>query len=302
MKPENITLYPAKTRVVPNIKLIKNLAKQSTENYQDLLNGAAGSVIEKKNHKKFGKVTTLYEISNAEGYDGTDPLNEFDYAVLSACISEWKELNRHSTFAIILRSLTGKTHKNDDGIIEKNQREWILNGVNKLMSTLITVDLTDVNEKFGYSGEKKLTAPILPAKYVTTIVNGQPVNDVIFFTDESPILKIAEARNQIIRYDTTLLDIPNLHNTPRVIMLKSYILRRVHEIMLHNMTPTLTFSDIFNKCDVADNVSRKVKFDVREIIEAVFNHLKAKGVVETFEFVKKGNALYSVTFIYKLDS
>ena len=299
MSTKNISIYPAKIRVVPIIKLIKNLAEQSAGTYQKILDGASGGVIEKRNHKKFGKIISTYKIANADGYDGTDPFNEFDYAVLSTCISEWKELNRHSTFAIILRSLTGKNHKNDDGIIEKNQREWIVNSVNKLMSTLITVDLTDVNEKFGYSGEKKLTAPILPAKYVTTSLNGQPIDDVIFFTDESPILKIAEARNQIIRYNTSLLDVPNQGNTPRIITLKNYVLRRVHEIMAHKMTPTLTFADIFEKCGIADDASRGAKFDARKTVEAVFEHLKANGVIETFTLVKKGVTIHSVTFTYK---
>lgn len=299
MSTENIILYPAKTRVVPNIKLIKNLAKQSAETYQALLDGDEGGVIEKRNHKKYSKIITPYTITNADDYDGTDPLNEFDYAVLSACVSEFKEGNLDTTPAIILRGLTGKTRKkNDDGFIEKNQREWILNSVRKLMSTIITVDLTDTNEKLGYEGEKKLTAPILPCKYVTTIINGQPVEDVIHFTDESPILKIAEARDQIIRYDTDLLDIPNQNNTPRVIMLKNYVMRRVHEIKLHKMTPTLTFADIFQKCGIADDASRDAKYNARKIIEAVFGHLQARGAITTFTLVKKGMVVRAVTFTF----
>ena len=227
----------------------------------------------------------------------TDPLDEFDYAVLSACISEWKDDNRDTTFAIILRGLTGETREGCDSRVYPNQRESIVNSVNKLMSTLITVDLTDVNEAFGYEGEKKLTAPILPAKYVTTIVNGQPVEDVIHFTDESPILKIAEARNQILRYDTSLLDVPNQNNTPRVITLKNYVMRRVHEIKAHKMTPTLTFADIFKKCGITDN-AREAKVDARETVKAVFDHLQAKGVIKSFTLVKKGVAIHAVTFTY----
>ena len=294
---ENITLYPAKTRVVPNIKLIKNLATQSARAYQKLLNGKSGGVIEKKNHKKHGNIVTSYTITNADGYDGTDPLDEFDYAVLSACISEWKDDNRDTTFAIILRGLTGETREGCDSRVYPNQRESIVNSVNKLMSTLITVDLTDVNEAFGYEGEKKLTAPILPAKYVTTIVNGQPIEDVIHFTDESPILKIAEARNQIIRYDTSLLDVPNLRNTPRVITLKNYVMRRVHEIKAHKMTPTLTFADIFKKCGIA-NGDKDTKYYARETVKAVFAHIQAKCVVKSFTLVKKGTSIHAITFTY----
>ena len=297
METENIQLYPARTRVVPVVKLIKNLAKQSAENFQDLLSGGEGRVVEKRNHRKHGKIVTTYTIANVDGYDGADPLDEFDYAVLSVCLSDFKALNRHTTPAIVLRGLTGETSKDGGGKIHKDQRDWILNSVHKLMSTVITVDLSDTNEKLGYDGEKKLTAPILPAKYITSAVNGQKIQDVIFFTDESPILKISEARNQIIRYDTALLNVPNLRNTPRIIMLKNYVLRRIHEIKAHKMTPTLTFTDIFKKCQIAD-ADREAKVDARAAVKAIFNHIQTKDVVKTFEVVKKGVAIYAVIFTF----
>ena len=298
MKVENISVYPSKIRVVPIVKLIKNLAKQSAEAYQALLDGAQGECVEKKNHKSHGEIVTPYRITNADGYDGDDPLDEFDYAVLSVCLSEIKTGNSDTTPAIILRGLIGKTRESSNGAVNANQREWILNSVRKLMSTIITVDLSDTNEKLGYDGEKKLTAPILPCKYVTTVLNGQPVKDVIHFTDDSPILIIAESRNQFIRYDASLLDVPNQNNTPLVIMLKNYVLRRVHEIKAHKMTPTLTFADIFKKCKISDNASRDAKYNARKIVEELFEHLKARNAIKTSELVKKGVAIQAVTFTF----
>ena len=298
MKVENISVYPSKIRVVPIVKLIKNLAKQSAEAYQALLDGAQGECVEKKNHKNHGEIVTPYRITNADGYDGDDPLDEFDYAVLSVCLSEIKTGNSDTTPAIILRGLIGKTRESSNGAVNANQREWILNSVRKLMSTIITVDLSDTNEKLGYDGEKKLTAPILPCKYVTTVLNGQPVKDVIHFTDDSPILTIAESRNQFIRYDASLLDVPNQNNTPLVIMLKNYVLRRVHEIKAHKMTPTLTFADIFKKCKISDNASRDAKYNARKIVEELFEHLKARNAIKTSKLVKKGVAIQAVTFTF----
>lgn len=297
MNTENIQLYPARTRVVPNIKLIKNLAKQSAKVFQSLLDGGAAQVVEKKNHKKHGEIVTTYTIANADGYDGDDPLDEFDYAVFSVCFSEMKTGNSNTTPAIVLRGLTGRIGRSD-AEPSKDQREWILNSIRKLMSMIITVDLSDTNEKLGYDGEKNLTGPILPCKYVTTIINGQPVKDVIYFTDESPILKIAEDRNQIIRYDASLLDIPNQNNTPLVIMLKNYVLRRVFEIIAHKMTPTLTFADIFKKCKIPESARREAKYDARKIVETVFENLQAKGAIKSFSFVKKGVSIHGVNFAY----
>lgn len=297
MSTEKIQLYPAKTRIVPNIKLIKNVVSHSAKDYKEMLSGDEAGVVEKRHHKKYGTIITTYTITNADGYDGDDPLDEFDYAVLSVCISEIKTDNSDTTPAIILRGLSGKTRETHNGEINANQREAILNSVCKLMSTIITVDLTNTNEKLGYDGEKKLTAPILPCKYVTTVLNGQPIKDVIHFTDESPILKIAEARNQIIRYDTALLDVPNLRNTPRVITLKNYVLRRVHEIKAHNMTPTLTFAAIFEKAHIS-NGDREAKVDSRAAVKAIFDHLQAKGIIKSFEFLKKGVAVHAVIFTF----
>lgn len=295
---ENIQIYPARTRVVPNIKLIKVLAKQSAEVYHELLDGESRNIVEKKNHKKHGKIVTTYTIANADGYDGTDPLNESDRAVLSACISEFEASNKYTTIAILLRSLTGKVG-GSDGAVYANQREWILNSLHKLMSTIITVDLADTNEKLNYVGADEVTGAILPCKYVTTTVNGQPVKDVIYFLDESPIMKIAKDRNQILRYDTELLDVPNLRNTPLVITLKNYVINRVMEIKAHfkQLTPTLTFADIFEKARITD-ASRKAKMDARETVKIFFNHLQAKGVIKSFEFVKKGVATHAVSFTY----
>ena len=297
MSTENVTLYPSKTRIVPNIKLIKNVVSHSTKDYQEMLSGDAGGVIEKRKHKKLGNIVTTYRLTNADGYDGTDPLDEFDYAVLSVCLSEFKELNLDTTPAIILRGLTGKTRETHNGEVNANQREWILNSVTKLMNTIITVDLSDINEKLGYEGEKKLTAPILPCHYVTTIINGQPVRDVIHFTDESPILKIAESRSQFIRYDTSLLNVPNLRNTPRIITLKNYVLRRVFEIIAHKMTPTLTFEAIFEKAHISDK-DREAKVDARAAVKAIFEYLQANGTIKTFEFVKKGVSVHAVNFTF----
>lgn len=295
----NVQIYPSKVRVVPNVKLIKNISRLSAESYQDMLNGGNGGIIEKRNHKKFGDVITTYKIFNADGYDDESPLTELDAAVLSACISEQKVGNEDTTTAIILRALTGKTRETSNGTVNKNQREAILHSVTKLMQTIIDIDSSETNKALGYNNGKPQThrAPILPCEFVTIEINGQPVNDVIHFYRESPIMTIAEARNQILRYDTDLLDVPGQNNTPLVIVLKNYIMRRIAEIKLHHMTPTLTFDDIFERARIFD-ANKHVKLDARNIIEKFFAHLQEQNAVKNFELVKKGNQIYAVKFAF----
>ena len=296
---ENIQIYPAKVRVVPNVKLVKSITKFDAEDYQELLGGEEAEVVEKRNHKKFGMIATTYKIMNADGYDDDSPLTEFDAAVLSACISEQKAGNVDTTSAIILRALIGKVGE-DRHRLRTNQNNAILHSVTKLMQTIITVDLSETNEALGYNGgeKQKLHAPILPCEFVTTTINGQPVTDVIHFYRESPIMQIAEARNQILRYDTDLLDVPNQNNTPLVITLKNYCMRRVAEIKAHKMTPTLTFADIFKRARISPSASRDAKYNARETVTALFEHLQKKGAVKSFELVKKGVAVHAVKFTF----
>ena len=297
MSNENVQIYPAKTRIVPIIKLIKNLVHHSSEDYKDLLEGAEGGVIEKKNHKKFGEVVTSYKISNAEGYDGTDPLNEFDRAVHSVCISEQDVGNEYTTPAIIFRALTGKVGESDTKIYT-NQREAILTSMMKLMSTLIWIDDADTNKKLGYKPTEasgKLSN-LLYAEFDRKTINGQDAS-VIHFIRKSPIMEIAKSRNQIIRYDAALLDVPHLQNTPRNITNKNYLACRVFEIKQHHMTPTITFDDLFRKLRITDT-SRKVQMDAREVAIIFFEHLKSKGVIKTFEILKKCNKFHAFKFSY----
>ena len=295
----NVQIYPSKIRVVPNVKLIKNISQLSAESYQDMLNGGNGGIIEKRNHKKFGDVITTYKISNVDGYDDENPLTELDAAVLSACISEQKVGNEDTTTAIILRALTGKVGESGDHKLRVNQREAILNSVTKLMQTIIDIDLSDVNKALDYNNGKpqQLRSPILPCEFVTIEINGQPVNDVLHFYRESPIMTIAEQRNQILRYDTELLDVPGQNNTPLVIVLKNYVMRRIAEIKLHNMLPTITFDDIFKRSRISD-ASYDAKRTARDTVEKFFEHLQTKGAVKSFEFVKKGVAVYAVKFAF----
>ena len=292
-------IYPSKIRIVPNCKLVKLTSSRDAEQYAELLEGAEYRAVEKRNHKKFGKVVTKYTITNAEGYSNTDPLISADYDVLSVCISEIEEGNMATTPAIILRGLTGKVGEGGNAKPNANQRAAILNSIEKLMSTIITIDATETNKALGYNDGKAeiITDTILPCHYKTEKINGQVVDDTIIFDRQSPIFKFADQRNQIIRYDAELLDVPNQNNTPLVIALKNYSLRRVLECIKHKMTPTLTLADIFKKCRITDK-DNKIKQRAREYLEEFFKHLESKGVIKSFEFVKKGNKYHAVKFTF----
>lgn len=294
---------PSKVRVVPNCKLAKVTHNLSEQNYQKLLDGKSRKIVEKKHHKKFGEILSEYTISNVDGFDNSDPLFFFDYSVLSVCISESLAGNNILTLPIILRGLTGKSTGvsggTANGAVNSDQRNAIIVSIEKLMSTIVKYNCSDANKKLGYNDSTNtiITDTILPCHFATSKINGQVVNDTIFLDRPSPFFTIADQRNQIIRYDVDLLDVPNQNNTPLVITLKNYILLRICEIKLHKMTPTITFHDVFKKARIFDK-DNKTKLRARDYAIQFFKHLQDKGFIKSFEIIKKRNQFYSVKFTF----
>lgn len=85
-----------------------------------------------------------------------------------------------------------------------------------------------------------------------------------------------------------LLNVSNQNNTPLIISLKNYVLRRIIEIINHKMTATITWNNIFNRCRISD-ASKKVKHDARETI------LKSFEPTKKFTDAKRS---YDISFTY----
>ena len=179
--------------------------------------------------------------------------------------------------------------------LTRREHAAILQSIEKLMGTVIKIDNSNANKEFGYNDGKAeiITDTILPCHFVTSLINGQPAEDTIFFDRQSPIFTAADQRNQIIRYDTELLDVPNQNNTPLVITFKNYVILRIMEIKLHKMTPTITLEDIFQKARIT-NKPNYLKQRAREYLEEFLKHLQTKGVIKSFEWSKKRNKFYGV--------
>ena len=249
------------------------------------------------NVKGYGDIVTVYHITNEDACDNTDPLNEFDYAVFSACLSYFDKGDSCISLGIIYRAMTGKTTEGGKRKVPPEIREFILLSLKKLIGTVIEIDDAQVNSAFDYvkSGSKKCSA-ILPAHFDETLINGKDTT-VVFFDRISPLMEIAKQRKQILSYSPTLLDAPNIRNSSMNIMLKNYALRRVLEIIAHNMTATLTFGDIFEKCRIED-ANHDKKCDARNNLIKFFEHLKNESVIKDFIITKKRNAFYSIKFTY----
>ena len=83
----------------------------------------------------------------------------------------------------------------------------------QILLKLKYVDM-DGNEIF-LRASNLLFTDIIDAK-----INGKVMEGVIFFKANSPLIQIADAKNQIVRYPHELLNVPNQDNTLLVITLK----------------------------------------------------------------------------------
>lgn len=301
---DNLQIFPTRKRITLNDKATKLLFNLPQNWYSKMINqGKRQGVIEKKNHKKHGKIKSAFSLSNEEGYTQILPLDEYDRAVFDVFNSEFENGNNVLTLLMIQRALSGKNCKGNTfgHSPEKNQRAAILQSIGKLRHTDFNADIIDAFEKLNYNdgtAEKIEKAPILATKQTSKIIGGQKT-DIFYILDESPLMKIAKLKGQILTFDADLLDVPDQNNTPFVIALKNCTLRRVLEIKQHskNLKPILTLEDIFTKLRITDKPN-VIKLRAREYLDKFFAHLQDKGEIKSYTWTKKGNKFYSIEFTF----
>lgn len=279
------------TIVSCNDKLSKILFSLSADEYFDVLqNDKSVAVTETIAQGK--KIQTHFKLNGGGIATRKRPFNEYDRDVFDVCNSARESGLIGITRDSIFRILAGG--KNNNTRPTSNQVKAIIESVKRLMTT-IEIDFSQTRDKISKYNKvpAQIISPILPCKILhNVLVNGQ-LTSLIKFTDESPLMTIARVKKQIITYPVALRDIHNQNNTTLVIMLKSYVIRRVLEIILHNqLTPTITFDDIFKHCHLLD-ISRKKQFDARKVILSVLDNLKSADFIQNFELTKKDNSFYA---------
>ena len=307
---EKFQIVPSTECVEINDKVVKTIFNLSAIRTNKLLSDKNNklAIIEKKARVHKGKkkdaIISRYKLQNALGYEDKTPLNEFDRAVLGVIISEYLAGNYYTTINIIFRALIGKV--GEVGVIPcKNQKDAIIKAVMRLMARIVDFRSFDASlGKMNYTDKsgnqlKFGVTSLLSAEIVDAKINGQVVEGVIYFLGDSPLFVIADAKSQIIRYPHELLDVPNMNNTPLIITIKKYVMRRICEIKLHKqLIPTITFEDVFTKCRVETTTDRKEIMRRRNYIIRFFEHLKTYNFITDFELVKRGQAFYGVKFSY----
>lgn len=294
---KNKQVYPAKERIELNDAATKQLFSLSDGFYRKMLAGNGVLLTERSKSKKKEKIDSAFNLFNQKGYNDQVPPGEYDRAVLNYLCTEFLNGNRYVTFQMIQRGISGKVGKaNVEHKLNKNQVAAIEKSLAKLMFTDYKPQncTNDAYKKLNY-GEIQITkSAILPACIVRATINGQQI-DAVYLDRISPLYHSANMKNQILRYPADLLDVPNQNNTPLVIAIKNYCVRRVVECKQHKLTPTLTLNDIFDKCRIK-NAAKLVKQRARDTIDKLFAHLKSQGFIKSYEWRKNGGKFDAITF------
>lgn len=285
-----------KRLVVPCDKLSSHPFGIDADDYAYLLQhgGENGKCECVETVKKGNAVVTPYWLKLAEDYTDMKPLEAFHREILFALISAYEQGFKFVTISMTFDNLTG----GDKRHIYEEQYEAIKRAIDKLRRTEITVDLTDLfkacpNYRKNYSGRSaRLVGYLLPAHYIEAEVNGQKTITLELLA-ESPLMTVAKAKNQIMAYDAAPLNIPNQHNTERVITVKNWLLRRIELAKQRGLNKSILFDTLYAECGLA-GASKRQKQEARKTVFAVLDAFKSEGVIKDYEVDRAGSKYRAV--------
>lgn len=284
--------------VVPIDKLTQQVFELSENEYADSINyHEKFSVVE--GFKKGKKILTNFWLELLEDYEDKLPPDAFTREVFICAASAYEQGYHVISFSMALDALTGGTEKRN---VYKEQYDALKSAFKKLNAIQITADIAPLLKVYpkyrrNYDGDSMtITGSLLPCKFLEVSINGQKTLAVKIL-DESPLVTIAKVKNQLLTYDTAPLAIAGQNNTPQVITLKNYLLRRIKSMSSaerkKGLNHSILFETLYRNCGLADADNGK-KRDARKVIEETLNHFKAENVIKDFEFERKNGAYRAI--------
>lgn len=298
MKINQFKIIPAKEHVEPNDKFTEAMFDMSEQDFKAIFVDGKTFNLHEANDKRHGKIISPLTGTIDASYTGElRPLTAFDRAIMAACVSERIAGNKPTTADIIYRHITGKVN-NHNCKPNNALREKIMDSVRYMSALKIKLDMSTVCKWLGYNGKEPLKFkgfyPLLPCKILddgTILLNG-----------DTPFMIAADKKNQLIRYDILILDTLDMKNTATIIAVKNYVAHRIAEIRQHTqLTKTITFADVFEKCGLR-GIDKQKAFDVRRCVESFMRHLQAKGAITHFKVVTAPMGVNGVSFVFKIDN
>lgn len=279
---------------VPADKLTWRFMTMTPEDIEEAIeNGNWLGAIENPNAPKAQQARTKFKLTHADGFDDMTPVNFFDYAVLAVCATAYKEGWQGLTLNQICRVLThAKSWHMSDAV-----KTAVEASIKRMMSTVITIDLTDTAEKMRYKFKRtSITSPVLPCQIEDWEINGQK-STYVKFLGESPLMEVAEAKNHILTVGTKLLDIAGLRSSKLSIESKWYLVflalgKKQHQKYYGQ---TILFQSLYEYTGTA-NQSKCKRKRIRDEFLRILEKMKAEGELD-FEIVMDGNIFKAIKIL-----
>ena len=285
---------------VPCDKLSNHMFNYPPEEFAEIILNAESCECVEGHDRKGKEIVTPYwltppaDVKLPADISEIKPLTPFDREVMNVAIGAYEAGYRVLSFTMTLNTLSGE----DKDRVYSEQLAAIKTAVKRLM-TIIRIDLAPLLKAFPkyrnrHVGDSELISPILPAKIYDVEINGQKTLAIELLA-ESPLMTVAKLKRQVVTYDLTPLAVPNQHNTPQVIVIKNYLLRRI-VLIRHGLNPTILFKTLYENCGLAD-ASDSIKQNARKEIFDTLNHFKAIGVIKDYEIEREGNVFRAIKII-----
>ncbi len=304
---EKVQVYPSDKLVIVSDKLTNKIFNANRKNSVGI------DIVE---DEKSDTVTSL-NLTLSKEFPNNN-LTAFDHIIFDACISEQNKGNEFTTPSILHRNLGGK--EKDISAAVQNR---IFNSIKKLATTWISFDCSAICEKLGYNNGKsyQYNGYLLPVEFVIATVNGQIDTVAFHFLRKSPLLDVAKMKGQLISCDNSLLKLPNLNNTERVLSIKGYLFRRINQIIgshqqhkahlvgkskvnqpiykrAKKLEKSILLSTLYAQCEI-DTESKLQQQRARATISKIMEHFKSNNLISEWHLVKKDRKFYSISFDFK---
>ena len=215
-----------------------------------------------------------------------------------------KKDNEYLTPRIIFQLLSGNTGESKD--ISSEMRKAILESVDKMSSTKITIDNSEEAKAFGYK-KLKYFGSLLDSKRIEGVkINGNKVEDCICILQSPALYDYAKLKNQIGTIDIRMLNIPKLddlhiifRNTPQNIELKEYLLQRIIGIknQKSKISETIRYETIYEylRIEAPTRKTFLVKCKkLRDKVKFLLEYWKRQNLIKGYKEEKEGKIIAKI--------
>ena len=315
------------------ITFLNDTVKQKIDNlddtqYKEFVNGNLLLEVEEKGY--VGKEKEIAHTSVWIKKTVEDSINDefllqritpFDWQILAVCVWLQQHNIPYTTATTIFKSLGNKREPNPA------MKQKIFDSIDKLRHLDIVIDATEAYNKLNRLQNKRpdavftFTGYLLPANYMTGMIKGKMIKDVIYFITESPLITYAIDKNQVIEIPKKMLEVPSITNTEIFIVLKTFIAARILILKKTRLKQkrqgkpedkrfptTIKIATLYRYCHLENKIKSdsRVKKRIAEFITKILEHLVDVGEITDFSFkddsdkITKGfNKATKIHFTYK---